>query len=96
MNKQDLVKKIYERTSHKISDINEIVNEVFNEISQALEEGKKVMITNFGTFEASQTQTFDIYSPYDGTLLKNVKQVRIRFKSSQQLKKKLVDKINKK
>lgn len=92
MNKQDLIKAIYQKNDLSQADVEKIVNEVFSEITLALKRKEKVMITNFGTFEASPTQAFDIYSPYDGTLLKNVEQIRIRFKSSSHLKKILVDK----
>lgn len=91
MNKHDLIRTIFLKTGLKQQDITSIVNAVFDEMTDALMKREKVMITNFGTFEAGEVKAFDIYSPYDGALLKNVKQVRVTFKSSSHLKKQLGD-----
>lgn len=91
MNKHDLIQSIFLKTGLKQQDITQVVNAVFEEMTLSLIKRDKVMITNFGTFEVGDVKAFDIYSPYDGSLLKNVKQVRVTFKSSSHLKKQLGD-----
>ncbi|MDD4213077.1 MAG: HU family DNA-binding protein [Bacilli bacterium] len=92
MNKHDLIKTIYEKTGIKQTDVKMVVDMVFQEMSLALERNEKILIQQFGSFEARHIKPFDIYSPYDGSLIKNVQQVRVTFKSSPHLKKNLVDK----
>lgn len=89
MNKSDLVNIISGKTNNTKKNINEIIDIFLEEIIAALARGEKVVLTNFGTFEKSITKAIDIYSPYDGKLMKNVSQSRIRFKSSMYLKNKL-------
>ncbi|MFA6890236.1 MAG: HU family DNA-binding protein [Bacilli bacterium] len=92
MNKHDLIRSIYEKTNIRQIDVKTIIDLVFEEMELALSLRDKITIQNFGTFEAREIKPFDIYSPYDGSLIKNVRQVRVTFKSSPHLKKKLVDK----
>jgi DNA-binding protein HU-beta len=89
MNKKDCVDIVNEKTGISKKDVNLIIDCFIEEIINTLIRGEKVMISNFGTFEKSTTKPIDVYSPHDGKLLKNVPQIRVRFKSSTFLKTKL-------
>lgn len=88
MNKNDLVSIISQKANITKKDVGEVIDLFLNEIMDCLVRDEKVVLTNFGTFEKSTTKSIDIYSPYDGKLLKNVPQSRIRFKSSSNFKNK--------
>ena len=51
MNKNDLVNTIAEETELKKSDIEKVVNLLFNSIKDSLANGDKVTIVGFGTFD---------------------------------------------
>ena len=89
MNKNDIVNIISQNTDLTKKDISIVIDLFLEEIMNALVNGDKIVLTNFGTFEKSITKAIDIYSPYDGKLIKNVQQSRIRFKSSTNFKNKL-------
>jgi nucleoid DNA-binding protein len=91
MNKNDLVNSVSQKLRKTKKDTNQIINAFLEEVMDALINGERVVLSNFGTFEKSTTKPIDIYSPYDGKLLKNVHQIRIRFKSSNYFKNKLKD-----
>ena len=91
MNKKDYVDFVSEKTGVSKKEVNLIIDTFIEEIINTLINGDKVMISNFGTFEKSITKPIDVYSPHDGRLLKNVPQIRVRFKSSTFLKTKLKD-----
>lgn len=90
MNKKDLINRVSEYVNLPKKDVHLIVDSFLGEIIDALYHNQKVTLTNFGTFEKSAVKAFDIYSPYDGKLLKNVPQIRVHFKSSAHLKKRLL------
>ena len=54
MNKADLIGKVAAKTGSKRKDTEEIVNAVFDCISDALEAGDKVQLINFGSFEVRE------------------------------------------
>jgi len=93
MNKNDLVNIVSEKTNKTKKDVNIIIDEFLNEIIQALENNEKVLLSNFGTFEKKDIKPIDIYSPYDGKIIKGVKGSRISFKSSKLLKERLNKKV---
>ena len=93
MNKHDFVVVVSDQLHKPKKEVGLVIDTFLNEIMQCLKNDQKVTLTNFGTFEKSQPQVFDIYSPHDGTLLKNVKQYRVHFKTSPHLKKLLSGKL---
>lgn len=86
MNKNDIVNKISQNHNMTKKSVNLVIDSFISLIEEALKNNEKVIISKFGSFEKSITKEFDIYSPYDGKLLKDVSQVRVRFKSSDHLK----------
>ena len=51
MKKKDIVEVIYQNSEYKKSDIQDIVDMVFDVMAQSMKEEEKIMISNFGTFE---------------------------------------------
>lgn len=87
MNKNDYIERISSKLNYTKKDVSAIIDELFELIKSDLKNKEKVMITNFGSFESVKTNPYNVYSPYDGSLLENVSQVRVHFKSSPYLKK---------
>ncbi len=90
MTKVDYINRIYAASDEKVlkKDIVFTMNKLFELMAEDLKNGEKITISNFGTFEVSETKPMNIYSPYDGKLLENVVQKRIHFKASNNLKEK--------
>lgn len=85
MNKNDIVNNISLKYGKSKKDINIIIDAFLDQITQALQNDEKITLTNFGIFTKRITKPIDIYSPYDGKLIKNVRQTRISFRSSPNL-----------
>lgn len=51
MNKTDLIQAVSERTTMTKKDVTEVVETVFDVISDALSRGEKVQLVGFGNFE---------------------------------------------
>ena len=90
MNKKNFIDSVSGKLNMSKKDVHLVIDTFLNEMVIALDNNQKVTLTNFGTFEKSVVKAFDIYSPYDGKLLKNVPQIRVHFKSSAHLKKTLL------
>jgi DNA-binding protein HU-beta len=89
MNKNDFVNLISDKLGKTKKDVNLIIDNFLEEIITGLQNNEKIALTNFGTFQKSDVKKTDIYSPYDGKLLKGVTHTRVYFKSSSYLKSKL-------
>lgn len=85
MNKNDLVNLISEELGKTKKDVRLILDALFNKVTLSLQNDEKVIIKDFGTFTKNTTKPFNINSPYDGKLIKNVVQTRVHFKSSPNL-----------
>lgn len=86
MKKKDIVEVIYQNSEYKKSDIQDIVDMVFDVMAQSLEEEEKIMISNFGTFEKIYQEEYMGVHPITGAPQKNPGAYRIRFVSSKNLK----------
>jgi nucleoid DNA-binding protein len=67
-------------SSKKEADI--IVNKVFEEMSTAIKNGEKVIITGFGSFNMIETKTKNGRNPKTGQKLLIAPMKKIRFKQS--------------
>lgn len=67
-------------SSKKEADI--IINKVFEEITTAIRNGEKVVITGFGSFNMFETKTKDGRNPKTGQKLLIAPMKKIRFKQS--------------
>lgn len=86
MNKKDYVDKINEETGITKKDADIVLTKFFELVTKSLGEGDKAVVSGFGTFETSVSAPHTIFSPYDGKTLKDVSDVRIKFKASSNLK----------
>lgn len=86
MIKKDYIGRIYDKGIANKKEITDIVNELFIMMADDIKKGEKITISNFGTFEVKTSKPRDIYSPYDGKLIKGVGGRRISFKASPNLK----------
>jgi DNA-binding protein HU-beta len=59
MNKTDIVRQIYEKSDKKIpmKDLDLIVEKTFDLISEAIQQGKEVQISGFGSFSLPEKVT---------------------------------------
>ena len=59
MNKTDIVRKVYENSDKKIpmKDLDLIVEKTFDLISEAIQQGKEVQISGFGSFSLPERVT---------------------------------------
>ncbi|HHU55449.1 MAG TPA: HU family DNA-binding protein [Acholeplasmataceae bacterium] len=89
MNKKDLIIKVSEKLNKTQKEVSEIINQFLDEITQGLKNNEKITLTNFGTFEKSETKEYELFSPIDGRKISCHKQFRVRFRSSEKLKKAL-------
>jgi nucleoid DNA-binding protein len=86
MKKKDIVEVIYQNSEYKKSDIQDIVDMVFDVMGQSMREEEKIMISNFGTFEKIYQEEYMGVHPITGAPQKNPGAYRIRFVSSKNLK----------
>ena len=86
MKKKDIVEVIYQNSEYKKSDIQDIVDMVFDVMGQSMKEEDKIMISNFGTFEKIYQEEYMGVHPITGAPQKNPGADRIRFVSSKNLK----------
>lgn len=89
MNKKDIIDIVSEKTNNTKKNTTLIIESFLEEVTTLLVKNEKVLISNFGTFFVSETKPMNIYSPYDGKLIKDVVQTRVRFNSSQNLLEKI-------
>ena len=66
MNKRDIINKIYEERNYGQAFCQDMVNSVFDIISEALLNGEKVTIFGFGTFELKERARKEGLHPSSG------------------------------
>ena len=87
MTKSELIKKIHHNNELNFVEVEKIVNEVLMEITNGLLEDGKVVLTGFGTFEKYYQEGYDGINPSTGEKLVVDGSYKIRFSSSNKLKK---------
>jgi len=70
MNKSELVSKVADKAQVSKKDTEKVVNAVFESISSALDEGDKVQIIGFGTFEVRSRKEREGRNPSTGEVIK--------------------------
>lgn len=88
MNKIDLIRKIYEENNYTYQQIESIVNQVFDELGNAILENEKVMIYGFGTFERHLQKGYMGLNPSTGEKIFINDKYKIRFSISKNINKK--------
>lgn len=63
VSKADLVDLVADNTSMKKKDVKTVIDSTIEEISKRLQDGAKVQLTGFGTFEVRERQARDGVKP---------------------------------
>lgn len=83
MNKEELIFKVFEKQKNKKIDkkkVTEIVNLVFNEMSNTLKKGNEVKISDFGIFSLTE----NVEQPITKFTLKNKRKVWLKNKEEKE------------
>jgi len=83
MNKEELIFKVFEKQKNKKIDkkkVTEIVNLVFNEMSNTLKKGNEVKISDFGIFSLTE----NVEQPITKFTLKNKRKVWLKNKEDKE------------
>ena len=83
MNKKDIARVLANMLSSK-KEAEEAVDKVFEEMSSALKNGEKVVVTGFGSFNMFVTKTKKGRNPKTGESLLISPMKKIRFKQSKE------------
>ena len=93
MNKTELKAKVKDNLGNKINlnfnNVSKIVDGVFDTISDELAKGNSVNIFGFGKFETYKTREHLSINPITGEKMTIPETVRVSFKSSKELKRRL-------
>lgn len=86
MNKADLVGKISQKTGLTKKNVDQVVNEFLDEVTQALSTGERVQLLGFGTFQTRSRAARNGRNPQTGNVIK-IKASKIpAFKAGNKLK----------
>lgn len=86
MTKSELIKIIHHKNNFNYVDIEAIINQMFEEISSAITNEDKVVISGFGTFEKYFQQGYYGVNPSTGDKIFIDGNYKIRFNASKKLK----------
>ncbi len=89
MTKRELIKQIHDSSNYDYTTINDIVDQVFNNISEAFETDEKIVISGFGTFTKHYQDSYIGVHPQTGKNIKIDGSYKIRFTTSKLVKGKL-------
>ncbi len=90
MNRMDLVAAVAEKAELSKKDADAAVKAVFDAVAEALEQGDKVQLIGFGTFEVSERAAREGRNPRTGETMKIEASKMPRFKAGKALK----DRVN--
>lgn len=85
MNKTDLINLVVEDTNYTKAQITDIINAAFNAISYSLQEGKKVKLMDFGTFEVTTRAPRTAINPKTLEKVQVGQRSRVKFKAGKEL-----------
>ena len=87
MTKADIVEIVFEKVGFSKKDVSSVVEQIFESIKDALENGDKVKISGFGNFTIRQKRARRGRNPQTGTEITIEERKVMTFKASQLLKK---------
>ena len=90
MNKQELVNEIAEKAGTSKKDTEKVLNAFMESVGDALQNGEKVQLVGFGTFETKERQAREGRNPATGETIKIPAKTVASFKVGT----KLQDKVN--
>ena len=86
MTKRQLIKDIHLNTELRYVDVEDVVNKVFEAMALAIENGEKVTINGFGTFEKAEQPGYIGINPNTGERMEVKSYNKIRFTTGKTLK----------
>lgn len=86
MNKQDLITRIAQNSGMTKKDVEAVINNFLNEITQALSEGEKVQLIGFGTFETRKRSGRVGRNPQTGATIEIPESLIPTFRAGSRLK----------
>ena len=92
MKKEEYVNNISQKLNISKKEVNDVIDEYLNILSDKIVEKDQVVITNLGSFQKTLIKPKSIYSPIDGSTLNAKSYYRITFTCSKQLIEKLKNK----
>lgn len=69
MNKVELVKRVSQKSTLTKSQVETVMNALFEVITEGLKDGDKVLVKGFGTFEVSERKQRETTLPNSATLV---------------------------
>ena len=90
--KEEYVNEISRKLNLPKKEVNDVVDNYLELLSDAIASKDQVIITNFGSFQKTLIKPKAIYSPIDGSTLNAKSYYRITFTCSQKLIEKLKNK----
>ena len=84
--KSELIKLIHKNNNYNYTEVEDIVNQAFNTIMDALVEEDKVVISGFGTFEKYYQEGYNGVNPSTGDKIFVEGGYKLRFNASKKLK----------
>jgi DNA-binding protein HU-beta len=70
MNKKELIAKIAAKAEMSQSDVNKVVAAFVETVTEALQDGEKIALVNFGTFEVVDKKERESRNPRTGDKIK--------------------------
>lgn len=89
MTKKELIRELAEKNDITVKDSEELVNSVFDIITDHLAKGESILISNFGTFEVRTRAERKGINPSTGESITIEEQKTPAFKAGKQLKDRL-------
>ena len=89
MKKKELAEKVSLATGYKESEVEEILESVFDEIANSLKKGEEVKIFGFGKFISRSYGERKCYNPITGELIKLSPSVQPAFIAGPKLREKI-------
>ena len=85
MNKTELIDKVAEESALSKSAAEQVVNNVFSAIAEAMKAGDKVTLVGFGTFSVSERAAREGRNPQSGEKLSISAKKVVKFKAGSKL-----------
>ena len=92
MKKEEYVNEISNKLNLSKKEVNDVIDNYLELLSEKIVKNDQVVITNFGSFQKTLIKPKAIYSPIDGSTLDAKSYYRITFTCSKQLIEKLKNK----
>lgn len=86
MTKSELIKKIHKQNNYNYVEIESIINQTFEALSNAIVSDDKVVLSGFGTFEKYYQEGYYGVNPATGDKIYVEGNYKIRFNASKKLK----------